>query len=106
MKIGKYKINSSVIIASTLALVGAVADLLSSGWVVESIAQMMLYFLQQPESFKPHLMDKIYQALLTFLPLLSPIWIWWIVVFLVILQLNYMRRATLDYIIKSEFYWA
>ena len=71
MKIGKYKINSSVIIASTLALVGAAADLLSSGWVVESIAQMILYFLQQPESFRPYLTERIYQALLTFLPILS-----------------------------------
>lgn len=71
MKIGKYKVNSSVIIASTLALAGGAADLLTSGWVVESIAQMILYFLQQPESFKPYLTDKIYQALLTFLPILS-----------------------------------
>ena len=37
---------------------------------------------------------------------IGPIWIWWIAVFLGILQLNYMRSATLDYIIKSEFYWA
>ena len=71
MKIGQYRINSSVIIASTIALLGAMADLLTSGWVVESIAQVILYFLQQPDAFKPYLTDKIYQALLTFLPILS-----------------------------------
>lgn len=71
MKVGEYKINSSVIVASAIALVGAMADLLTSGWVVESIAQVILYFLQQPESFKPYLTDKIYQALLTFLPIMS-----------------------------------
>ena len=71
MRILNYKVNSSVIIASTLALIGAAVDLLTSGWVVESMAQAILYFLQQPESFKPYLTDKIYQALLTFLPILS-----------------------------------
>lgn len=71
MKLGSYKINSSVIVASTIALIGATVDLLTSGWVVESIAQVILYFLQQPDTFKPYLTDKIYQALLTFLPILS-----------------------------------
>lgn len=71
MRILNYKVNSSVIIASTLALIGAAVDLLTSGWVVESMAQAILYFLQQPESFKPYLTDKIYQALLTFLPIMS-----------------------------------
>lgn len=71
MRVGRYRVNSSVIIASAIALMGAMADLITSGWVVESIAQMILYFLQQPESFKPYLTDKIYQALLTFLPILS-----------------------------------
>lgn len=32
---------------------------------------------------------------------MGPIWIWWIVVFLGMLQLNYMRRDTLDFNIKS-----
>lgn len=32
---------------------------------------------------------------------MGPIWIWWIVVFLGILQLNYMRKDTLDSNIKS-----
>ena len=71
MKIGEYKINSSVIIASLVALLGAVTDLVTSGWVVDSVAQVLLYFLQQPDTFKPYLTDKIYQALLTFLPILS-----------------------------------
>lgn len=71
MKLGKYKINSSVIIASAIALIGGAADLLSNGVVVDAAAQVILYFLQQPESFKPYLTDKIYQALLTFLPILS-----------------------------------
>lgn len=71
MKLGKYKINSSVIIASAIALIGGAADLLSDGVVVDAVAQVILYFLQQPESFKPYLTDKIYQALLTFLPILS-----------------------------------
>lgn len=71
MRLGKYRVNSSVIIASTVALLGATVDLLTSGWVVESIAQVVLYFLQQPDTFKPYLTDKIYQALLTFLPILS-----------------------------------
>lgn len=71
MRVGRYRVNSSVIIASAVALMGAMADLITSGWVVESIAQVMIYFLQQPETFKPYLTDKIYQALLTFLPILS-----------------------------------
>ena len=32
---------------------------------------------------------------------MGPIWIWWVVVFLGILQLNYMRKDTLDFNIKS-----
>lgn len=71
MKVGKYKINSSVIIASVVALMGALADFFSNGWVVEAIAQVIMYFLQQPESFRPYVTDKIYQVLLTFLPILS-----------------------------------
>lgn len=71
MRLGGYRINSSVIIASAIALIGAAADLLSNGIVVDTAAQVILYFLQQPESFKPYLTDKIYQALLTFLPILS-----------------------------------
>lgn len=71
MRLGNYRVNSSVVIASTVALLGATVDLLTSGWVVESIAQAILYFLQRPDSFRPYLTDKIYQALLTFLPILS-----------------------------------
>lgn len=71
MKIGIYRINSSVIIASFIALVSAAVDIVSDGAVVEAIAQVILYFLQEPESFRPYLTDRIYQALLTFLPLLS-----------------------------------
>lgn len=71
MEIGKYRINSSVIIASVVALAGAAADLLSNGVVVDTVAQVVVYFLQQPESFRPYLTDKIYQALLVFLPIMS-----------------------------------
>lgn len=71
MKIGKYRINSSVIIASLAALVGAGVDLLSDGMVVQGIAEVIMYFLGQPESFRPYMTEKVYQALLTFLPILS-----------------------------------
>lgn len=71
MKIGKYKINSSVITAFMFAAVGGVLDIVSSGMVVDTMAQLVMYFLDQPESFKPYLTDKIYQALITFLPLLG-----------------------------------
>lgn len=71
MKIGSYKINSSVIIASLIALVAAVGDFVSDGYVVEAIAQVIIYFLRQPESFRPYLAERIYQALLVFLPVLS-----------------------------------
>lgn len=71
MRIGKYKINSSVIIASVIALFGAMMDLLSSGWVVDGLAEAILYFTQQPESFKPYVTDNIYRGLITFLPIMS-----------------------------------
>lgn len=71
MKVGGYKINSSVIIASTIALVGAMVDLVSSGWVVDGMAEVVMYFLRQPDSFKPYLTDNIYRGLLTFLPIVS-----------------------------------
>lgn len=71
MDIGGYRINSSVIIASAVALIGAMADLLSSGFVVDTMAEVIMYFMRQPESFKPYLTDNIYRALLTFLPILS-----------------------------------
>lgn len=71
MRVGNYKINSSVITASIVALVGGAVDILSNGAVVEATAQVILYFLQQPESFRPYLTDRIYQALLVFLPLVS-----------------------------------
>ena len=69
MKIGKYRINSSVIIASIIALIASATDLLSNGAVVNTIADIIMYFLNQPETFKPYLTDKIYQFLLTFLPI-------------------------------------
>lgn len=71
MKIGKYRINSSVIIASIVALIASATDLLSNGAVVNTIADIIMYFLDQPETFKPYLTDKIYQFLLTFLPIVT-----------------------------------
>lgn len=71
MRVGNYKVNSSVILASIVALLGATVDFLSNGWVVEGLAQVIIYFLQQPESFRPYLTDKIYQALIVFLPIMS-----------------------------------
>ena len=70
MKIGKYRINSSVIIASIVALIASATDLLSNGAVVNALADIIIYFLNQPETFKPYLTDKIYQGLLTFLPII------------------------------------
>ena len=71
MKISKYRINSSVIIASIVALIASATDLLSNGAVVNTIADIIMYFLNQPETFKPYLTDKIYQFLLTFLPIVT-----------------------------------
>ena len=71
MQIGKYRINSSVIIASIVALIASATDLLSNGAVVNTIADIIMYFLNQPETFKPYLTDKIYQFLLTFLPIVT-----------------------------------
>ena len=71
MKLGKYRINSSVIIASIVALITSATDLLSNGAVVNTIADIIMYFLNQPETFKPYLTDKIYQFLLTFLPIVT-----------------------------------
>ena len=71
MKLGKYRINSSVIIASIVALLAGATDLLSNGSVVNVLADIIMYFLNQPETFKPYLTDKIYQFLLTFLPIVT-----------------------------------
>ena len=71
MKIGKYRINSSVIIASIVALIASATDLLSNGAVVNTLADIIVYFLDQPETFKPYLTEKIYQLLLTFLPIVT-----------------------------------
>lgn len=71
MRVWKYRINSSVVLASAVALIGGAVDLLSNGAVIDAVAQVIVYFLQQPESFRPYLTDKIYQALLVFLPVLS-----------------------------------
>ena len=71
MRLGKYRINSSVIIASVVALIASATDLLSNGAVVNTLADIIIYFLNQPETFKPYLTDKIYQFLLTFLPIVT-----------------------------------
>ena len=73
MKIGKYRINSSVIIASIVALITSATYLLSNGAVVNTIADIIMSFVNQPETFKPYLTDKIYQFLLTFLPIVTMI---------------------------------
>ena len=71
MRLGKYRINSSVIIASIVALIAGATDLLSNGAVVNVLVDIIMYFLNQPETFKPYLTDKIYQCLLTFLPIVT-----------------------------------
>lgn len=71
MKIFKYKINSSVIIANSVAVIAILADMLTSGEIVGLLAEVIMYFLDQPETFKPYLTDKIYQFLLTFLPIVT-----------------------------------
>ena len=71
MRLGKYRINSSVIIASIVALLAGATDLLSNGAVVNALVDIIMYFLDQPETFKPYLTDKIYQFLLTFLPIVT-----------------------------------
>ena len=71
MKLFKYKINSSVIIANIMAVIAILADMLTSGAIVESLAEVIMYFLDQPETFKPYLTDKIYQFFLTFLPIVT-----------------------------------
>ena len=71
MRLGKYRINSSVIIASIVALIASATDLLSNGAVVNALVDIIMYFLDQPETFKPYLTDKIYQFLLTFLPIVT-----------------------------------
>lgn len=71
MRLWNYKINSSVITASVIALIGAITDILSDGVVIDTIAEIILYFLQQPQTFKPYLTDRIYQGLITFLPIMS-----------------------------------
>lgn len=70
MRLGKYRINSSVIIASIVALLASATDLLSNGAVVNALVDIIMYFLNEPESFRPFLSEKIYQGLLTFLPII------------------------------------
>ena len=70
MRLGKYRINSSVIIASIVALLASATDLLSNGAVVNTLVDIIMYFLNEPESFRPFLSEKIYQGLLTFLPII------------------------------------
>lgn len=71
MKLFKYKINSSVIIANVMAVIAVLADMSSNGAIVGSLAEVIMHFLDQPEAFKPYLTDKIYQSLLTFLPIVT-----------------------------------
>ena len=71
MKLFKYKINSSVIIANIMAVIAILADMLTNGAIVGSLAEVIMYFLDQPETFKPYLTDKIYQFFLTFLPIVT-----------------------------------
>lgn len=71
MKLFRYKINSSVIIANLLAIVTVLIDFFTNGKVVNTLADIIIYFLDQPETFKPYLTDKIYQFLLTFLPIVT-----------------------------------
>lgn len=71
MKLFRYKINSSVIIANLLAIVAVLTDFFTNGKVVNTLADIIIYFLDQPETFKPYLTDKIYQFLLTFLPIVT-----------------------------------
>lgn len=71
MRVFNYKINSSVIIANLLAIVAVVIDMATSGAVVGTMADVVVYFLNEPETFKPYLTDKIYQFLLTFLPIVT-----------------------------------
>lgn len=71
MKIFKYKINSSVITANIMAIIAISADMLTNGAIVGSLAEVIMHFLDQPETFKPYLTDKIYQFLLTFLPIVT-----------------------------------
>ena len=71
MRLGKYRINSSVIIASIVALLAGATDLLSNGAVVNALVDIIMYFLNEPESFRPYLTDKTYQFFLTFLPIVT-----------------------------------
>ena len=71
MRLGKYRINSSVIIASIVALLAGATDLLSNGAVVNSLVDIIMYFLNKPESFRPFMSEKIYQFFLTFLPIVT-----------------------------------
>ena len=45
MRLGKYRINSSVIIASIVALIASATDLLSNGAVVNALDDRIMYFL-------------------------------------------------------------
>ena len=71
MKVFKYKINSSVIIANLLAIVAVVTDMFTDGALVNTLSDVIIYFLDEPETFKPYLTEKIYQFLLTFLPIVT-----------------------------------
>lgn len=70
MRLGKYKINSSVIIASAIAFISGLFNLVSDGLIIDNITDIIAYILNDPEQFKPFIADKVYQFLLTFLPLL------------------------------------
>lgn len=65
-----FKINSSVIIASIAALITSAANTLSDGAIINTIVDVVAYFLNEPDTFKPYLTERLYQFLLTFLPVL------------------------------------
>lgn len=69
MRIFNYKINSSVIIANILAVVAVITDVLTNGSIVGVVVDVIMYFLDKPEEFRPYLTDKTYQFFLTFLPI-------------------------------------
>lgn len=56
--------------ASIVAFIAGLGDLLTSGAVVGTVAEFLLQFMGQPESYKPYLTDRVYQFLVTFAPII------------------------------------
>lgn len=71
MKLGKIKINSSVIIANLVAILAIITDVLTNGSIAGVVVDVIMYFLDKPEEFRPYLTDKTYQFFLTFLPIVT-----------------------------------